>query len=144
MQQTFPAGSFNAGLEGHPGGCDQGQGRGGQSCTPFADYMQTLRAVPTMPGQIVPCGGGIALPVVQQQICNPDFSNVYKWYNKWNVCFSCGFNVENGHMTLTCPFKKLNHQQRYRRENVQQFVAVGYDPCTRGIHKTVLPLGRNT
>jgi hypothetical protein len=106
--------------------------------------MRTLGAMQTMPGQFVPHGGGIVPPVVQQQTCNPYFSYVYKWCNNWNVCFSCGFNVENGHTSLAYPFKKLNHQHMYMGENAQQFIAAVYDPCTGGMHKLVLPLGRNT
>jgi hypothetical protein len=68
---------------------------------------------------------------------------VYKRYNNWNVCFLCRFNLENGHTFTMCPFCKMNHQQAYTRENAQQFIAAGYDPCTKGIHKTILPLGRN-
>ncbi len=51
------------------------------------------------------------------KICNPDLSDVYKWYNNWNACFSCGFNVENDHTSTTCPFNKINHQQTYTRKN---------------------------
>ena len=87
-----------------------------------------------MPGQLIPQGGGLAQitpPLgVQQQNRNPDFSNVYKWYNNWNVCFSCGFDIENGHTSITCPFWKMNHQQVYTCKNAQQFIAAGYDPCT--------------
>jgi hypothetical protein len=148
MQQHFPAGDFNAGHGGRCGGHGRGGGRGGQGHTPFADYMQTLGAMLTIPGQIIPHGGSIAqIPPplgVQQQTCNPYFSNVYKWYNNWNVCFSCGFDIENGHTSITCPFWKMNHQQVYTCKNAQQFIAAGYDPCTKGMHKTILPLGRNT
>ncbi len=68
---------------------------------------------------------------------------MYKQYNNWNVCFSCGFNIENNHMSTTCLFGKMNHQQAYTREDAQQFIAAGYDPCTKGMHKTILPKGRN-
>ncbi len=58
-----------------------------------------------MPGQLFPHERGLAQitppPGVQQQNRNPNFSNVYKWYNNWNLCFSCGFDVENGHMSTT-------------------------------------------
>jgi hypothetical protein len=127
MQQTFLAGDFNAGHGGHCCGPGRGLERGRYSRTSFADYMRTIGAVPNVPGHIIPYGGRIpqipSPPVVQQQTRNPVFSNVYKWYNNWNVCFLCGFNVGNGHMSLTCPFKKLNHQQSYTQENVQQFIA---------------------
>jgi hypothetical protein len=26
-----------------------------------------------------------------------------KKYVNWNVCYSCGFDVENGHTSMTCP-----------------------------------------
>jgi hypothetical protein len=83
-------------------------------------------------------------PGVQQQTPNPDFSNVHKRDNNWNVCFLCGFDIENGHRSIMCPFHKINHQQAYTRKNAQQFIAAGYNPCTKGMHKTILPLGRNT
>ncbi len=67
-----------------------------------------------MPGHLVPYNGRLAqvLPAqgVQQQTHNPDLS-VYKRYNNWNVCFLCGFDVEYGNTSLTCPFKMMNHQQ---------------------------------
>jgi hypothetical protein len=37
----------------------------------------------------------------------------------------------------------MNHQQVYTHENAQQFIATGYDPCTKGMHKTILPMGKN-
>jgi hypothetical protein len=43
--------------------------------------------------------------VQQQQRRNPDFYNIYKVHNNWNVCFSCGFDIEDGHTSITCPFK---------------------------------------
>ena len=101
-----------------------------------------------MPGRLVPYGGGIipfqqAVPTVPPQVRNPDFSNIYKRHNNWNVCFSCGFDIEDGHTSATCPFKKANHQQSFTRDNAQQFIATGYDPCTRGMHKTILPSNRS-
>jgi hypothetical protein len=98
-----------------------------------------------IPGQLVPYGGGI-VPAVNTgipQVRNPDYSNIYKRHNNWNVCFSCGFDIEDGHTSMTCPFKKANHQQAFSRENAQQFISAGYDPCTKGMHKTVLPGQRN-
>jgi hypothetical protein len=147
MQQHFLVGDFNAGCGGRQGGQGHGCGRGGRGCNPFVAYMQTVGAVLTLPAQLIPHGGGMAQipspPGVQQQNCNLDFSNVYEWYNDWNVCFLCGFNIENGHTSTTCPFRKMNHQQANTRKNAQKFIAAGYDPCTKGMHKTILPLGKN-
>ena len=99
-----------------------------------------------VPGQLVPFGGGVtpfqqAVPTGQQQR-RPDYSNIYKRHNNWNVCFSCGFDIEDGHTSMTCPFKKANHQPAFTRENAQQFIAAGYDPSTKGMHKTILPTQR--
>jgi hypothetical protein len=85
MQQAFLAGVFHAGHESHWGGCNRGRGRGGQGCTPFADYMPTAGAAAATPDQIVPFGGGnTQLLLVQralQQKQNPNFSNIYNRYN---------------------------------------------------------------
>ncbi len=108
--------------------------------------MRAAGLGPVLPSQIVPFGrGGAQIPPFpggQQKPQNPDFSNIYKRFNNWNVCFSCRFDIEDGHTSLTCPFKKANHQTLYVRKNAQQFIAAGYNPCTRGMHKMVLPLGR--
>ena len=144
MQQHFPVSNFNAGRGGHQGGQGWARGRGGWGSNPFANYMQTTGAVQSVPGQLIPHEGGTAqIPPPQQQNCKPNFSNVCKWYNNQNVCFSWGFDVENSHMSTMCPFQKMNHQQVHTCKNAQQFIAAGYDPCTKGMHKTILPKGRN-
>jgi hypothetical protein len=76
-------------------------------------------------------------PLQQQR--NANYSNIYTRYNNWNVCFSCGFNIKDGHTLQSCPFQKVNHQTGFTCKNVQQFIAAGYDPCTKGMHKLVLP-----
>jgi hypothetical protein len=146
LQQTFlpPASTYE-----RRGGQGRGRGQGGHGRTPFTDHMRMYGAAPAVPppfpaggGMMPSIHGGMQMPTLRAQ--NPDFSNIYKRYNDWNVCFSCGFDVEDGHTSLTCPFKKANHQTSFVRENAQQFIAAGYNPCTRGMHKTVLPLGRST
>ena len=112
-----------------------------------------IRAAPAVPypitsggGMMPPIHSGMQMPTHlggQQRPRNPNFSNIYKRFNKRNVCFLCGFGIEDGHTSLTCPFKKANHQMSFVRENVQQFIAAGYNPCTRGMHKTGLPSGQN-
>ena len=72
---------------------------------------------------------------------NPPHSNIVKMYANWNVCFTCGFDVEDGHTSKTCPanWRKMNHQEGYTRENARQWINAGYDPCTKGMHKTQFP-----
>jgi hypothetical protein len=149
MQQSFLAiGAYPSGRGGQWAwrGCGRSGRHGGRSHTPFADAMRgagTAQHIAAM----VPYGGGITQPpthVQQQQRRNPDFSNIYKVHNNWNVCFHCGFDIENGHTSITCPLKRWNHQDSFTRGNAQQLIAAGYNPCAKGMHKTVLPSGRNT
>ncbi len=48
-----------------------------------------------------------------------------KRYNNWNVCYSCGFDVEDGHTSMTCPFQKACHQMGFTRENVSSILRWG-------------------
>ncbi len=139
-------------------GAGAATGRVGRGQTPFADHMRMTGGSPAMQNPVfTPTRGGKQVPPIhggtqmnpfqggqQQARKKLDFSNIYKWHNNWNVCFSCGFDVEDGHTSATCPFKKANYQMAFTRENAQQFIAAGYDPCTKGMHKTVLPRGHAT
>ncbi len=135
QQAPFQAGAFHAGCGGHQGGCNWGRGRGGTDCTPFADYMHTAGATPETLSHIVLYGGNNAQPQLGQggiqHVQNPNYSNIYKVYNKLNICLLCGFDVEDGHTSLMCPFRKVNHQSAFTRENAQQIIAAGYDPSTK-------------
>jgi hypothetical protein len=149
MQRPFAAtGIYNAGCGGQHGGCgrSRGGGRGGRSHTPFADAMCGRGAASAMTNLVLYRGGITQLPAapgVQQQCRNLDFSNIYKVHNNWNVCFQCGFDIKDGHMPIMGLFKKWNHKDSFMRENALQFIAAGYDLCTKGMHKTVLPSKRN-
>jgi len=100
-----------------PGGKAQGarrpgRGRGGRAPgivpggrraprTPFANNsvcqggMGAIIVPAFVPG--VP-GVGVAA-----QNTAPKYSNIVKRYSNMNVCFSCGFDVENDHTSRTCP-----------------------------------------
>ena len=85
-------------------------------------------------GGIVPFGtpqGGTPLSV----------PNPVKRYNNWNYCYSCGFDVKDGHTLMTCPqtWRKAGHQITCTRENYNQFLAAGHTPCLRATHKHQLP-----
>jgi hypothetical protein len=84
MQQHFLAGYFNAGRGGRQGSQGRGHGWGGWGNTPFVDYMQTAGAMQSVPGQLIPHGGGMAQIPPPPGVRNPDFSNVYKRYNNQN------------------------------------------------------------
>ncbi len=63
-------------------------------------------------------------------------------YNNWNVCYTCGFDVEAKHNLMTFPFnwRKPGHCKNYTRKNAQSYIDCEHNVCTKGIHKTMLPL----
>jgi hypothetical protein len=149
MQQlTIPSfGTFQPaglGFGGRRGGRGRGErantGRHGR--TPFANFVSrgNQGGLPPIGGGGQ--GGGIA-PFAQQnepRNATPMYSNIIKRYANWNVCFSCGFDVENGHTSKTCPapWRRANHQEGYTRANSGQYILAGYDACTKAMHKSQL------
>ena len=125
-----------------PGGFQQGRGysRGGRGRygrrsstrgrgrTAFADYVPAGRN-----GTYSASGGPPAH--------RPFQSNLVKAHNNWNVCYSCGFDVEDGHDSMTChlDWRKPGHDVYFTRANAQQKLDAGCNACTRGIHKSILP-----
>ncbi len=124
-QQPFAGaaqGIFNPGQGG--GGRQQGgRGRGctgsrGRRCGHGAFANQT----PGGSGGIPPFVGAPSGPVVPPTVARvnaPFQSNLTKKHANWNVCWSCGFDVEDGHMPATCPthWHKTDHQVGFTREN---------------------------
>ena len=124
-----------------------GRGRGGRAAnqggrrnprTPFANY--TARN----------SGGGGGIPAFVPAVIGgvtparntaPMYSNIVKHHNNMNACFSCGFDIEDGHNSRTCPtaWRRANHQEAYDRNNAQAYIDAGYDACTKAKHKTQLP-----
>ncbi len=132
-------GGRRGGQERGNGGGRQGlQGRGRNTPTPFANYFarQGGGGLPTIPAQPVP-----GLPFAGTGPANAYHSNIIKRYANMNACFSCSFDVEGGHTSKTCPaiWRRVNHQEGYDRSNAQQYIAAGYNACTKAMHKTQYP-----
>ena len=141
-QQTFPGrtvgrGGGRGGTGGSRGGRDnRGKGRGYRGRPSFAEATQLGGYVPpTVP----PFGGGIPTNPQQSTMARPP--NPIKRFNNWNYCFSCGFDVEDGHTSQTCPvgWRKIGHQVGCTRDNVQQYITAGHKPRLSGQHKSQLP-----
>ena len=66
------------------------------------------------------------------------YSNTVKRYSNWNACYSCGFDVADGHTSMTCPFhlRRPSHDVNFTRHNAQQYIDLGHPCSTRGRHKT--------
>ncbi len=73
--------------------------------------------------------------------CNNTLTLIKK-YNNWNVCYTCGFDVEATHNLVTCLYgwRRSGHCKWYTRANTQSYINCGQDVCTKGIHKMMLPL----
>ena len=80
---------------------------------------------------------GVPPPAFQPPSTPP---NPVKYYNNWNMCFSCGFDVEGWHTSATCRNKKHGHQDGCTRENAQAYKDAGHKVTWRGAHKTTLPV----
>jgi hypothetical protein len=149
-------GSFQQGRDGRQGGGHSlGGGRGGRRGGRANNtYAQAPGGIPQYVPQIglpqqnyMPSfnNSSNALAVVGRQATgrgshqNPAYSNRYKWSNNWNVCYSHGFDIENGHNSATCGNRKMDHQEGFTRENVQAYIDAGYVPTTRGMHGIILP-----
>ncbi len=81
---------------------------------------------------------GATIPAVVQA---PPYSNTVKCFTNWNVCYSCGFNVEDGHTSMTCPYhlRKPSHDVNFSRRNAQQYINMGHPCSTHNRHKTTMP-----
>ena len=124
---------------GRNGGGGRGGGRGRGPRTPFANYVARGNTQQNAPAY---GGGTVATSVLtagtQQFTTVP---NIVKAYNNWNMCYSCGFDVEDAHTSESCPqqWRKPGHQTGCNRNNYQQYIAQGHKPRMKGAHKTQLP-----
>ena len=99
-----------------------------QGCSP-----QPYRA-PGMPGMPPPSMGHAPFAAPQPQ--KQPFSNTANW----NVCYSCGFDVANGHTSMSCPAHlcKASHDIYFMHQNAQQYIDLGHPCSTRNKHTTQL------
>jgi len=81
---------------------------------------------------------GAAVRVHNEQ---PPYSNTVKRYANWNACYSCGFDVADGHTSMSCPphLRKASHDINFNRHNAQQYIDLGHPCATRNRHKTQFP-----
>ena len=126
-------------------GRGRGQGRGRGPHT-FATGRGPPFTTIITGGTPQPAGGGYyaAPPPVHQpvhQVQAPPYSNLTKRYANWNACYSCGFDVPDGHTSKTCPhhMRKPDHDIHFTRQNAQQYIDQGYTCATKNRHKTFFP-----
>jgi hypothetical protein len=69
--------------------------------------------------------------------------NTVKSYANWNVCYTCGIDVEEGHTSITCVrchklWRKPNYQEGFTGATVQEYLNTGCDLCTKEMRKSQL------
>ena len=70
----------------------------------------------------------------------PQYSNLVKRYANWNACYTCGFDVPDGHTSMTCQNqRKVGHDVYFTRQNAQQYIDAGRNCSTRYRHRTQFP-----
>ena len=122
----------------------RGRGRGRNPRNPRRPGPATAPA-PFAPAQGPDGAGGI--PPFRRGAAaannnRPAFSNKVKFYNNWNMCYTCGFDVPNWHTSATCdnPEKREGHTARCTRQTCEAYIASGYPVCKVAKHKDQLPI----
>jgi hypothetical protein len=126
LQQWTPTGTAGRGTSSRPRGGYRGRRpvRPGVAA-PFAPPNAVIPYIPSGAAQI--------------RVQNPRYSNVVKLFANQNVCFSCGFDVEDWHNSGTCPNKKPGHQDGFTRSNYQEYDRANHQFCRKAMHKTMYP-----
>jgi hypothetical protein len=85
--------------------------------------------------------GHSGMPPGAQANVQPPYLNVVKHYSKWNACYSCGFNVADGHTSMSCQpnLHKATHHIGFNRQNAQQYIDLGHSCSTHNRHKMQFP-----
>jgi hypothetical protein len=136
--RSFPHAPQGGGFpKGYPGGYQGGPARPPAFVpTTFVPPGGAQGGQPGPPPYRNPAGFH-GLPQTQQQ----PFSNLVKRFANWNVCNSCGFDVADGHTSMSCPAHlcKATHDIYFTRLNAQQYINLGHPCSTRNRHKTQFP-----
>lgn len=129
MQQQYypPRGGGRGGARSRGGrGRPRGRGNGG----PPMPYIGGAGIIPYIPAGIQPHA---------QQQPQVRFSNITKNFANQNVCYSCGFDVEDWHTSATCNRKKQGHQDGFTRSNYMEYERANHPFCRKAMHKTMYP-----
>jgi hypothetical protein len=109
--------------------CAHGGGGCGTLMSPPVPYVGNNSIIP-----YIPAG---ANPPPRQ--CNPNFSNIVKAYNNQNVCYLCGFDVEDWHTSALCNRKKPGHQDGFTRSYYMEYKRANHPFSQKAMHKTMYP-----
>jgi hypothetical protein len=121
------------------------QSRGGElgQRTSFANHMQNQAQGRGRRGSNggIPIAPGGAEFVGQPETQAEAYSNITKMFANWNVRYTCGFDIKDGHTLVTCPqgWCKTKHQEGFDWNNAQAYINARWKPSTKGRHETQFP-----
>ena len=121
-------GARSRGGRGHPRG--RGNGAPGQIMLPPLPYVGGTGIIPYIPVGIQPPA---------QLPANTRYFNITKSYANQNLCYSCGFDVEDCHTSATCNGRKTGHQEGFTCSNYMEYEHVNHPFCKKAMHKTIYP-----
>jgi hypothetical protein len=109
------------------GGASRGHGGGGRGIPMPTSPFIGGNLIPYIPARVQPT----------QQRERVHFSNIVKTFANQNVCYSCGFDVEDWHTSATCNAKKRGHQEGFNCTNYMEYECANHPSCPKTMHKTM-------
>ena len=127
-QQRQPRGRRSRGVRGRGRQASGGRGWGNTRALVFAQHPP-----PRFGQQPSPAAA-------QSHHGNQVATSPHKYYNNWNVCISCGFDVSGWHSSQTCPTacQREHNNEGCDRTNYPQYQGTGYKVNMRKSGKTLL------
>ncbi len=90
--------------------------------------------------------GGNVIPYILARVQSAQlqehvkFFNIVKYFANHNVCYNCGFGVEDWHTSaIRCNKKKRGHQDSFNDANYMQYERTNHPFCCKAVHKTMCP-----
>jgi hypothetical protein len=118
-----------------------GRGRARNNNIPGQNNIPPPTTIQAYGGSIPPSVGNIPSPIIPlvPNRDKPAFSNTTKYFNNWNMCYSCGWDVPHWHTSQSCNNRAPGHQDGCTRKNAQAYMTAGHRVSKKAMHKTSLP-----
>eukprot|EP00804_Cyclotella_cryptica_P000273 CCRYP_010218-RA/>CCRYP_010218-RA protein AED:0.29 eAED:-0.05 QI:0/0/0/0.5/1/1/2/0/769 len=134
-------GSFGYDNHGYSSRTRSGRGRG-RNNTAYGQYnIPPPTSIHACGGGIPPSVGNIPSPIIPgvPDRDKPAFSNTTKYFNNWNMCYSCGWDVPHWHTSQTCNNRAPGHQDGRTRQDAQAYMTAGHRSIPTHITSIINP-----
>eukprot|EP00804_Cyclotella_cryptica_P023697 CCRYP_019320-RA/>CCRYP_019320-RA protein AED:0.37 eAED:0.35 QI:0/0/0/1/1/1/6/0/1607 len=134
-------GSFGYSNHGYSCRTRSGHGRGRNNNTHGQYNIPPPTTIQAYGGGIPPSVGNIPSPIIPgvPDRDKPAFSNTTKYFNNWNMCYSCGWDVPHWHTSQTCNNRAPGHQDGCTRQNAQAYMTAGHRSTPTHITSIINP-----